>query len=98
VVGLITSVLEFACTGQVYLPTIAFVSQIATHKHQAYGYLLLYNLMFEVPMIITFIIAFWGVSSKRIAGWAQSSVAGVKLLTALLFLGMSAALLYILIR
>ncbi|MDO9390704.1 MAG: hypothetical protein Q7U71_02910 [bacterium] len=97
-VGLITSVLEFACTGQVYLPTIAFVSQIATHKYQAYGYLLLYNLMFEVPMIITFIIAFWGVSSKRIAGWAQASVAGVKLLTALMFLLMSAALLYILLR
>jgi cytochrome c biogenesis protein CcdA/glutaredoxin len=97
-VGLVTSVLEFACTGQVYLPTIAFVSQIATHRYQAYGYLLLYNLMFEVPMIITFVIAFWGVSSKRIAGWAQASVAGVKLLTALLFLGMSAALLYILIR
>ena len=97
-VGLITSVLEFACTGQVYLPTIAFVSQIATHRYQAYGYLLLYNLMFEVPMIITFVIAFWGVSSKRIAGWAQSSVAGVKLLTALLFLVMSAALLYILVR
>ena len=54
--------------------------------------------MFEVPMIVTFVIAFWGVSSKRIAGWAQSSVAGVKLLTALLFLGMSSALLYILIR
>jgi cytochrome c biogenesis protein CcdA/glutaredoxin len=97
-VGLITSVLEFACTGQVYLPTIAFVAQLSTHRMQAYEYLLLYNLMFEVPMIVTFIIAFWGVSSKRIAGWAQSSVAGVKLMTALLFLLMSAALLYILIR
>jgi cytochrome c biogenesis protein CcdA/glutaredoxin len=97
-VGLITSVLEFACTGQVYLPTIAFVAQLSTHRMQAYEYLLLYNLMFEVPMIVTFIIAFWGVSSKRIAGWAQSSVAGVKLMTALLFLLMSAALLYILIK
>lgn len=97
-VGLITSVLEFACTGQVYLPTIAFVAQISSRKMQAYGYLLLYNLMFEVPMIVTFIIAFWGVSSKKIASWAQSSVAGVKLLTALLFLAMSAALLYILLR
>jgi cytochrome c biogenesis protein CcdA len=97
-VGLVTSVLEFACTGQVYLPTIAFVTQISTYRMQAYGYLLLYNLMFEVPMIVTFIIAFWGVSYKRIAAWAQASVAGVKLLTALLFLLMSAALLYILIK
>jgi cytochrome c biogenesis protein CcdA/glutaredoxin len=97
-VGLVTSVLEFACTGQVYLPTIAFVSQLSAARYQAYGYLLLYNLMFEVPMIVTFIIAFWGVSSKTIAGWAQRSVAGVKMMTALLFLAMSAALLVILIK
>ncbi|MDI6740422.1 MAG: hypothetical protein QME74_08680 [Candidatus Edwardsbacteria bacterium] len=96
-VGLITSVLEFACTGQVYLPTIAFVAQIAPMKLQAYGYLLLYNLMFEVPMIAAFVIAFWGVSSKRIAAWAQRSVPAVKLATALLFLGMSAALLWVLL-
>ncbi len=97
VVGLITSVLEFACTGQVYLPTIAFVSQISSVRYQAYGYLLLYNLMFEVPMIITFVIAFWGVSSKTIAGWAQASVSGVKLATAILFMVMSLALVVILI-
>lgn len=98
VVGLLTSVLEFACTGQVYLPTIAFVSQISSYRMQAYWYLLLYNLMFEVPMIVTFAIAFWGVSSKRIAAWAQNSVAGVKLATALLFLAMSLALLALLLN
>ncbi len=98
IVGLITSVLEFACTGQVYLPTIAFVSQISSVKYQAYGYLLLYNLMFEVPMIITFVIAFWGVSSKVIAGWAKASVAGVKLATAVLFTVMSLALILILLN
>jgi len=97
VAGLITSVLEFACTGQVYLPTIAFVSQISSARYQAYGYLLLYNLMFEVPMIVTFVIAFWGVSSKTIAGWAQRSVAGVKLATAILFTVMSLALILILL-
>lgn len=98
VVGLATSVLEFACTGQVYLPTIAFVSQISSYRMQAYWYLLLYNLMFEVPMIVTFAIAFWGVSSKRIATWAQASVSGVKLATALLFLAMSLALLALLLN
>ncbi|MCU0607492.1 MAG: hypothetical protein MUF78_08785 [Candidatus Edwardsbacteria bacterium] len=96
ITGLITSVLEFACTGQVYLPTIAFVAQIAPLRAQAYGYLLLYNLMFEVPMIATFVIAFWGVSSKAIGDWARRSVPAVKLATALLFLGMSAVLLLVL--
>ncbi len=95
--GLVTSVLEFACTGQVYLPTIAFVSQIAGERARAYGLLLLYNLAFEVPMVATFAVAFWGVSSKRIAGWAERSVAGVKLATALLFLLISLGLLYLLL-
>ncbi len=97
VTGLITSVLEFACTGQVYLPTIAFVAKVAPLRAQAYSYLLLYNLMFEVPMIATFVIAFWGVSSKAIGDWAKRSVPAVKLATALLFLGMSAVLLYVLV-
>ena len=95
--GLVTSVLEFACTGQVYLPTIAFVTQIAPLRLSAYGYLLLYNLMFEVPMIAVFVIAFWGVSSKAIGDWARRSVPAVKLATALLFLGMSAVLIYVLV-
>lgn len=95
--GLVTSVLEFACTGQVYLPTIAFVSQIAGEKLRAYGLLLLYNLAFEVPMVAVFLIAFWGVSSKRIAAWAEASVAGVKLATAGLFLLMSLGLFYLLL-
>jgi len=97
VVGLLTSVMEFACTGQIYLPTIAFVSQIAGQKSRAYGLLLLYNLAFEVPMMAVFLIAFWGVSSQRIAHWAKASTAGVKLATALLFLAMSLGLLYLLI-
>jgi cytochrome c biogenesis protein CcdA/glutaredoxin len=97
VAGLLTSVLEFACTGQVYLPTIAFVSQIAGEKSRAYGLLLLYNLAFEVPMIAVFLIAFWGVSSKRIAHWAKASTAGVKLATAFLFLAMSFGLLILLL-
>lgn len=97
VAGLLTSVLEFACTGQIYLPTIAFVSQIAGERSRAYGLLLLYNLAFEVPMIAVFLIAFWGVSSKRIADWARRSAAGVKLATALLFLAMSGVLLRLLL-
>lgn len=97
VTGLVTSVLEFACTGQVYLPTIAFVAKVAPLRWQAYGYLLLYNLMFEVPMIATFVIAFWGVSSRAIGDWARRSVSAVKLATALLFLGMSAVLLVVLV-
>lgn len=95
--GLLTSLLEFACTGQVYLPTIAFVSQFAGERARAYGLLLLYNLAFEIPMVAVFLIAFWGVSSKRIAAWAEASVAGVKLATALLFLLMSLGLLCLLI-
>lgn len=97
VTGLVTSVLEFACTGQVYLPTIAFVAQIAPLRWQAYGYLLVYNLMFEVPMVATFVIAFWGVSSRAIGDWAKRSVPAVKFATALLFLGMSAVLLFVLV-
>lgn len=98
VVGLLTSVLEFACTGQIYLPTLAFVTQIASEKLRAYGLLLFYNLAFEIPMVAVFLVAFWGVSSKKVAAWAEASVSGVKLATAGLFLAMSCGLLYLLLK
>ncbi|MEW6684928.1 MAG: hypothetical protein AB1393_01820 [Candidatus Edwardsbacteria bacterium] len=97
VVGLITSVLEFACTGQVYLPTITLVSQLTTYRLTAAGYLLLYNLMFEVPMILVFLVAYFGISSKKIGEVMEKSVPGVKLATAFLFLLLGGFLIYVLL-
>lgn len=83
--GILVSIFEFACTGQVYLPTLAYMVH-ARKASNAFPLLLLYNLCFIVPLIVVFIASFLGVSSKRIAAMFQSRLAFVKLLLAFAFL------------
>lgn len=83
--GVIISFLEFTCTGQVYLPTILFVTHIPSFRMSALSYLLLYNLMFIIPLLIIFGAAYWGVTSERFSFFLQKRVSTIKLLTSLLF-------------
>jgi hypothetical protein len=59
VAGFIISLLEFTCTGQVYLPTILFVTKVPSLRGSAISYLLLYNLMFIIPLLTIFGAAYW---------------------------------------
>ncbi|MFH1584380.1 MAG: hypothetical protein ABIA56_04645 [Actinomycetota bacterium] len=88
-VGLVVSILEFACTGQVYLPTITYILTIPNLKFKGYFFLILYNLMFILPLIIIFILYYIGASSKKIENFLRSNVAKVKLITGLFFLILS---------
>ena len=64
--GFVVSILEFTCTGQVYLPTILFVTNIPSMRVSATSYLVLYNVMFIVPLLIIFGIVYWGVTSEQL--------------------------------
>ncbi len=83
--GFIVSLVEFACTGQVYLPTILFVTNIPSLRASAVSYLLLYNFMFVVPLLIIFGIVYWGVTSEQLAFFLQKRASSIKLYTSLLF-------------
>ena len=94
VTGLVVSFLELACTGQVYLPTIIAVSSNPDLRAQAIGYLVLYNLMFIVPLIVVFILAFYGTTSKDLVDFMEKHSAAVKLGMTFLFLSLSAWLVF----
>lgn len=83
--GFIVSLVEFACTGQVYLPTILFVTNVPSLKASAVSYLLLYNFMFIVPLLIIFGIVYWGVTSEQLVFFLQKRASSIKLYTSLLF-------------
>jgi len=85
ITGFIISVLELACTGQVYLPTIIFVSRISTLRLRSMFYLLLYNLMFISPLALIFITVYKGTSSQQLTALFQRSSAAIKLGMSLLF-------------
>lgn len=83
--GFLISILEFTCTGQVYLPTILFVTNIPSLKASAFSYLILYNVMFIVPLLIIFGITYWGVTSEQLSFFLQKRASAIKLITSLLF-------------
>jgi thiol-disulfide isomerase/thioredoxin len=83
--GFIISLLEFTCTGQVYLPTILFVTTIPSFQMSAISYLVLYNVMFIIPLLIIFGTAYWGVTSEQFSSFLQKRVSTIRLLTSLLF-------------
>jgi len=90
--GVVIPLLESVCTGQVYLPTITYVSRDAGLAPKAMGLLILYNLMFIVPLLVVFGLAWFGVTSERLAAFSRRHVGVSKLFLGLVFLGMGAVL------
>ncbi|MHB0856958.1 MAG: cytochrome c biogenesis CcdA family protein [Anaerolineae bacterium] len=92
VTGLLVSLLELACTGQVYLPTISFVVGIPQMRANAIGYLVLYNVVFVTPLLVVLGLAIYGISASRFQDWFVRHAAATKLIMAVLFLLLGALL------
>jgi cytochrome c biogenesis protein CcdA len=88
VLGFLVSIFEFACTGQVYLPTLAYLARMQK-RTDALGLLLVYNLCFIAPLLVVFAASYFGVSSKRITVLFQKRMGAVKLALAAAFLGLA---------
>jgi len=84
--GFAVSIAELACTGQVYLPTIIFVLGVPEWRAQASAALVLYNVMFILPLIGVFLLVYYGTTSQQLIDWMTRHTARVKLGTTVLFL------------
>ncbi len=82
--GFFISFLEFACTGQVYLPTITFMISKAGFTLKPISALLAYNIMFIVPLVVIAVLATL-FTTKKIAASLERKIPMVKFFTALLF-------------
>ncbi len=94
VTGFLVSLLEAVCTGQVYLPTIAFVLKASSLKLQALGYLLLYNIMFIVPLVVIFVFALMGTTSAQFSGFLKKHLGIIKIFMAVLFFSLGIFLIW----
>ena len=91
VTGVVVSFLELACTGQVYLPTIIFVISQPQMRVRALLFLVLYNLLFILPLVVVFVLVYYGTAgSKQLTRFLQRRAAAVKLGMTLLFAGLAA--------
>ena len=81
--GLVISLLELACTGQVYAPIIY---QIQKGRLDAVLWLVIYNLAFIAPLVVIFLLAYGGLRSETLVTFQKKHTFAVKLGLALLFL------------
>jgi cytochrome c biogenesis protein CcdA/glutaredoxin len=83
VVGLIDSLFLAPCTSGPYLVILTLLSQTST-RWQGVGYLLLYNLVFILPMIgITLAVHFGLTTTARAERWRQAKLGTLHFITGL---------------
>jgi cytochrome c biogenesis protein CcdA len=90
--AVVVAFLEFSCTGQVYIPTIFFVSGLSDLKFRALWFLILYNIAFIIPLIVLFLLAAFGLSSEKLYGFMRRRTLFLKIATAIIFLALAVAL------
>ncbi len=83
--GFTVSIIELACTGQVYLPTIAYMIQTDSSSTGIRS-LLIYNTGFVLPLILVFGIVYLGLSSSVLSDFFTKKIQYAKLLLSCLFL------------
>jgi len=94
-IGFLASSVEFICTGQIYLPTLIFLSGISRMRRAVVLPLLLYNFSFVIPLIGVFLAVYLGVSSGIIARITMQNSSLSKVLTSVLFFSLSGILFFL---
>jgi cytochrome c biogenesis protein CcdA len=94
VTGFLVSILEAVCVAKIYLPTIIFVLKIANFKSKALIYLLLYNLLFVVPLLVIFSFALAGTTSERFQKVLKGHLGLIKILMGVMFLALGIFLIW----
>jgi len=87
-VGFIVSLIEAACTGQVYVPTIVLIMKDPHFRLRAVSYLVLYNLLFIFPLLVVFAATVLGYKSEGVSNLLKKHLGLTKLALALVFLGL----------
>lgn len=67
VLGFLVSAFELPCTGGVYIAILGLLAN--NQKIQAIPYLLLYNLIFVLPLFIILGLVYFGISAKQMEEW-----------------------------
>ncbi len=78
VLGFLVGLCTFPCSGGIYVAILALLSAKTTY-FQGLAYLLLYNLMFVVPLIVILAFASNEKVTKRLKEWEESKARGMRL-------------------
>lgn len=92
-IGAVVTVLESVCSGQVYVPTLAFMARETGLNSRWFLLLLLYNIMFILPLLFLFFAAWRGTTLAVFLDWSRRNVVKAKIALGIFFLLMAAIIL-----
>ncbi len=78
ITGFLVTLFEAVCTGQVYIPIIAALSEPGL-RTVGMAYLLYYNFLFVLPLIIVMILAYHGLKWNKLAKTTQKHIPMLKI-------------------
>jgi len=92
-IGAAVTALESVCTGQVYVPTLMVVAK-SGFSARAWGYLLAYNCMFVLPLVVVFALVYAGLGTEALLKWSRREVVWAKVALGALFVAMAGLILW----
>jgi cytochrome c biogenesis protein CcdA len=94
-IGIAVTALESVCTGQMYVPTLVLILKKSNpFESRAWFYLLAYNSLFVLPLVVIFVAFYFGLKTETLLRWSRKNVVFSKTLIGLFFIAM--ALLFLL--
>jgi len=95
-IGVAVTALESVCTGQVYVPTLVLIlKHNKLVESRAWLYLIAYNLLFILPLVVVFIAAYHGLCTESLLAWSRKNVVTAKLLLGGFFVLMAVLILFV---
>ena len=82
--GFLVTLLDALCTGQVYVPVLALISN-EPGAWRSFGFLTLYNLAFIAPLVGVFVLASKTTDAFQMAKWSSRNVIPSKIALGIVF-------------
>jgi cytochrome c biogenesis protein CcdA len=92
VLGALVAMVELPCTGGIYLAILGMLGDRMTIA-EGIPYLLLYNLVFVLPLILILLVMYWGGTPERLEVFRSGSKRWVRLVMGIVMVALGAAML-----
>jgi cytochrome c biogenesis protein CcdA/glutaredoxin len=92
VLGALVSMVELPCTGGIYLAILGLLGDRMTLA-EGIPYLLLYNLIFVLPLILILVLMYWGGTPERMEAFRAGNKRWVRLVMGIVMVALGALML-----
>jgi len=90
ILGIIVALVELPCTGGIYLAILSLM-----HINKTFGIpcLLLYNLIFVLPLVVIVLVAYYGTKTEKITNWVENNKKYMRLIAGFIMIALAIYLL-----